>query len=59
MKLNPNFVPVEFRTNRKLVVQLSDTVFSKEAMIVSYVPKNNRAVVIVMLSTKHFHLNLS
>lgn len=57
IKLNRKEVPLEFRPNRKRIVHSSDAVFSKEAMMVSYVPKRNRAV--VMLSTKHFDLNLS
>lgn len=47
MKLNRKEVPAEFRPNIKRVVHLSDTVYSKEAMIVSYVYKRNKVAVML------------
>lgn len=55
MKLKGKEVRIAFRPNIKRVMHSSDAIFSKEAMMISYMPKRNRAV--VMLSTKHFNLN--
>lgn len=47
MKLNQKYITAEFNPNTKCTVQSRAVIFSKEAVMFSYVPMCNKAVVML------------